>query len=87
MWDEQGNPWTAHTTNLVPFILMEGEGVKIPGHGTDITLRDDGRLSDIAPTILDIMNIPQPEEMTGRTMIQTADFDVQVNRTPVRLEA
>jgi 2,3-bisphosphoglycerate-independent phosphoglycerate mutase len=87
MWDENGNPWTAHTTNLVPFILMEGEGVKIPGHGTDITLRDDGRLSDIAPTILEILNIPQPEEMTGRSMIQTADFDVQVNRTPVRLGA
>ena len=87
MWDEEGNPWTAHTTNLVPFILMEGEGVKIPGHGTDITLREDGRLSDIAPTILDIMNIPRPEEMTGRSMIQTADFDVQVNRTPVQLGA
>jgi 2,3-bisphosphoglycerate-independent phosphoglycerate mutase len=52
-----------------------------------MTLREDGRLSDIAPTILDILNIPQPEEMTGRSMIQTADFDVQVNRTPVRLGA
>jgi 2,3-bisphosphoglycerate-independent phosphoglycerate mutase len=85
MWDEHGNPWTAHTSNLVPFILVEGEKVKIPGHGTDITLREDGRLSDIAPTILDILQIPQPDEMTGRSMIQTADFDVRANRTPVRL--
>ncbi|HEY9644943.1 MAG TPA: 2,3-bisphosphoglycerate-independent phosphoglycerate mutase, partial [Chroococcidiopsis sp.] len=37
MWDEDHNPWTAHTTNPVPFILVEGEGRKIPGHGTDIT--------------------------------------------------
>jgi 2,3-bisphosphoglycerate-independent phosphoglycerate mutase len=85
MWDEHGNPWTAHTSNLVPFILVEGETVRIPGHGTDINLRDDGRLSDIAPTILEILQIPQPDEMTGRSMIQTADFDVRANRTPVRL--
>jgi 2,3-bisphosphoglycerate-independent phosphoglycerate mutase len=85
MWDEHGNPWTAHTSNLVPFILMEGEGAKIPGHGTDVKLRDDGRLSDIAPTILDILRIQQPEEMTGRSMIQAASFDVRANRTPVRL--
>lgn len=85
MWDEHGNPWTAHTSNLVPFILMEGEGAKIPGHGTDVKLRDDGRLSDIAPTILDILRIQQPEEMTGRSMIQAANFDVRANRTPVRL--
>jgi 2,3-bisphosphoglycerate-independent phosphoglycerate mutase len=39
MFDEQGNPWTAHTTNPVPFILVEGEGRKIPGHGTDLALR------------------------------------------------
>jgi 2,3-bisphosphoglycerate-independent phosphoglycerate mutase len=50
MWDEHGNPWTAHTTNPVPFILVEGEGLKIPGYGTDVVLRTDGRLSDIAPT-------------------------------------
>lgn len=33
MRDQEGNPWTAHTTNPVPFILVEGEGLKIPGHG------------------------------------------------------
>lgn len=85
MWDENGNPWTAHTSNLVPFILVEGEGLKIPGHGTDVALRDDGRLSDIAPTILEILKLQKPEEMTGRSMIQSADFDVRANRTPVKI--
>ncbi|MFZ9736681.1 MAG: 2,3-bisphosphoglycerate-independent phosphoglycerate mutase [Prochlorotrichaceae cyanobacterium] len=74
MWDEAGNPWTAHTTNPVPFIVVEGEGRKIPGYGTEIPLRSDGRLSDIAPTILQILNIPQPPEMTGRSMFVTADY-------------
>lgn len=85
MWDENGNPWTAHTTNPVPFILVEGEGLKIPGHGTEVSLRDDGRLADIAPTILDILNLPKPEEMTGRSLIQKAEFDVRANRTPVKI--
>jgi 2,3-bisphosphoglycerate-independent phosphoglycerate mutase len=85
MWDEQGNPWTAHTTNPVPFILVEGEGAKIPGHGTQVTLRSDGRLADVAPTILDILRLPQPSEMTGRSLIVPIEVDVKPNRTPVRL--
>ena len=85
MRDEQGNAWTAHTTNPVPFILVEGEGVKIPGHGTEVTLRSDGRLADIAPTILELLKLPQPPEMTGRSMIQPAAFEVRANRTPVRV--
>ncbi|MEQ8961343.1 MAG: 2,3-bisphosphoglycerate-independent phosphoglycerate mutase [Coleofasciculus sp. C2-GNP5-27] len=85
MRDEQGNAWTAHTTNPVPFILIEGEKVKIPGHGTDVALRSDGRLADIAPTILDLLNLPQPEDMTGRSMIKPVEFDVRKNRTPVRV--
>jgi 2,3-bisphosphoglycerate-independent phosphoglycerate mutase len=85
MWDKQGNPWTAHTTNPVPFILVEGEGRKIPGHGTEVNLRGDGRLSDIAPTILEILKLPQPPEMTGRSMIQNAEFEVRANRTPVKI--
>jgi 2,3-bisphosphoglycerate-independent phosphoglycerate mutase len=85
MRDEQGNAWTAHTTNPVPFILIEGEKLKIPGHGTDVALRSDGRLADIAPTILDILNLPQPEDMTGRSMIKPVEFDVRKNRTPVRV--
>lgn len=85
MWDEQHNPWTAHTTNPVPFILVEGEGLKIPGHGTEVALRSDGRLADIAPTILEILKLPQPPEMTGRSMILPADVEIRHNRTPVKV--
>jgi 2,3-bisphosphoglycerate-independent phosphoglycerate mutase len=85
MFDEQGNPWTAHTTNPVPFILIEGEGLKIPSHGTDVPLRADGCLADIAPTILELLRLPQPIEMTGHSMIRSADFEVRANRTPVRV--
>jgi 2,3-bisphosphoglycerate-independent phosphoglycerate mutase len=85
MRDEAGNPWTAHTTNPVQFILVEGEGRKIPGHGTDVALRSDGCLADIAPTILEILGLPQPPEMTGRSMIQPVGFEVRSNRTPVKV--
>ncbi|NEP42733.1 MAG: 2,3-bisphosphoglycerate-independent phosphoglycerate mutase [Okeania sp. SIO2H7] len=83
MWDENGNPWTAHTTNLVPFILIEGEGLKIPEHGGKVPLREDGRLCDVAPTILEILGLPQPTEMTGRSIIERSEFEVKPNRTPV----
>ncbi|BAZ13951.1 2,3-bisphosphoglycerate-independent phosphoglycerate mutase [Calothrix sp. NIES-4071] len=83
--DETGNPWTAHTTNPVPLILVEGEGAKIPGHGTDVTLRSDGKLADIAPTILDILQIPQPPEMTGKSLVQSAEYEVRNNRTPAQV--
>ncbi|WP_293340493.1 2,3-bisphosphoglycerate-independent phosphoglycerate mutase [Microcoleus sp. CAWBG58] len=85
MFDEDGNPWTAHTTNPVPFILIEGEGLKIPGHGGDVALRADGCLADVAPTILELLKLPQPQEMTGKSMIQAAEFEVRANRTPVRV--
>jgi 2,3-bisphosphoglycerate-independent phosphoglycerate mutase len=85
MFDEEGRPWTAHTTNPVPFILVEGEGLKIPGHGTDVVLRTDGRLADLAPTILEILRLPQPIEMTGRSLLQPTDFEVRANRTPIRV--
>lgn len=85
MKDENGNPWTAHTTNSVPFILIEGERRKVPGHGTAVVLREDGRLADIAPTILDLLGLPQPVEMTGRSMIVPAEYEVKTNRTPVAL--
>lgn len=86
MWDKNGEPWTAHTTNPVPFILVEGEGAKIPGHGTEVSLRDDGRLADIAPTILEILGIEQPPEMTGKSMIQSLEVEIRPNRTPVGLK-
>lgn len=85
MRDEQGNPWTAHTTNPVPFILIEGEGRKIPGHGGKVTLREDGRLADVAPTILEILQLPKPAEMTGNSLIQPIDLEVNPNKTPVRI--
>ncbi|MGQ4648400.1 2,3-bisphosphoglycerate-independent phosphoglycerate mutase [Lyngbya aestuarii] len=85
MRDEEGKPWTAHTTSPVPFILVEGEGLKIPGHGTEVALRDDGRLADIAPTILDILQLPQPPEMTGNSLLKSANLEVKANRTPVRV--
>ena len=59
MVDEQGNPHTAHTTNLVPFILV-GEG--------DYKLHP-GKLADIAPTLLDLLGIAKPELMTGSSLI------------------
>ena len=59
MTEPDGSPMTAHTTNLVPFILC--------GAGTE--LRKDGRLADIAPTILDVMGLACPPEMDGTTLI------------------
>jgi len=62
MLDDNGGPFTAHTENDVPVILV-GERWK------DIKLRDDGRLSDIAPTMLHMMGLTVPDEMTGKTLI------------------
>ena len=58
MKEPDGSPMTAHTTNLVPFIVC----------GAAVELRQ-GRLADIAPTILDVMGLKQPEEMDGRSLI------------------
>ena len=52
------SPMTAHTTNVVPFLLC--------GAGTELR---EGRLADIAPTILDVMGLEKPEEMDGQTLI------------------
>ena len=64
-----GRPWTAHTTNPVPVILVEGEKRSLVGHGTDVQLRRGGGLADIAPTLLDILGLPKPEAMTGQSLI------------------
>ncbi|NEQ50482.1 MAG: 2,3-bisphosphoglycerate-independent phosphoglycerate mutase [Leptolyngbya sp. SIO3F4] len=85
MWDDEGRPWTAHTTNPVPFILIEGERLKIPGRGCEVDLRENGCLADVAPTILEILKLPQPQEMTGKSMIKAALVDVKRNRTPVKV--
>jgi 2,3-bisphosphoglycerate-independent phosphoglycerate mutase len=55
-----GGPHTAHTTNPVPVLL----------YGTPAQALRDGRLADIAPTLLALMGLPQPAEMTGRTLIR-----------------
>jgi len=62
---ETGGPWTAHTTNLVPFILYDPAG-KL---GKDKKLRESGVLADIAPTVLDIMGVDIPPEMTGKSLL------------------
>ena len=62
MADEVGAIQTAHTTNEVPFLVINGD--------KDIQLREGGALCDVAPTILKIMGIPQPEEMTGESLIR-----------------
>ncbi|MDX2270753.1 MAG: 2,3-bisphosphoglycerate-independent phosphoglycerate mutase [Cyanobacteriota bacterium] len=83
MWDQDHNPWTAHTTNPVPLIVVEGEGRKIAGQGADVKLRSDGGLADVAPTILEILQLPQPIEMSGRSLLQPAQYQVQMTRSPV----
>ena len=62
-----GGPWTAHTTNLVPFILFDPAGKA--GDPAKIRLRHGGVLADVAPTVLDILGLEQPAEMTGKTLI------------------
>ena len=61
MVDDDGGPHTAHTTNWVPFIIVK--------EGYHAALRKDGKLADIAPTILQLMDIPAPEEMDGKSLI------------------
>jgi 2,3-bisphosphoglycerate-independent phosphoglycerate mutase len=62
MYDNNtGQPHTAHTTNPVPLILAAEDAQRI-------SLRKDGSLQDIAPTILGILGLPQPKEMTGRDL-------------------
>lgn len=85
MWDAEGRPWTAHTTNPVPFILVEGERLKIPGRGCEVDLRENGCLADIAPTILEILQLPKPQEMTGQSILQPTPVDMKRNRTPVKV--
>ncbi len=61
MREPDGAPFTAHTTNPVPF-LVAGAG--------NVTLREGGVLADIAPTMLKLLDLPQPEEMTGKSIIE-----------------
>ncbi|MCR5784359.1 MAG: 2,3-bisphosphoglycerate-independent phosphoglycerate mutase [Eubacterium sp.] len=58
---ETGDPLTAHTTNPVPFVLIN--------YKEGVTLKKDGRLCDLAPTLLEMMGVPQPKEMTGISLL------------------
>ncbi len=58
---ETGAPFTAHTTNPVPFILVNA--------GAEYGLREGGCLADIIPTLLEIMGMEQPKEMTGQSLL------------------
>ncbi|MFS0836447.1 2,3-bisphosphoglycerate-independent phosphoglycerate mutase [Paenibacillus sp. 1P03SA] len=58
--DDAERPFTAHTTNPVPFIVTSN----------DVTLREGGVLADIAPTLLHLLKLPQPPEMTGLSIIE-----------------
>ena len=55
-----GEPHTAHTTNPVPLILVGMENAKLK----------EGKLADLAPTMLDILGLEKPEEMTGESLIE-----------------
>ncbi|MDD7042110.1 MAG: 2,3-bisphosphoglycerate-independent phosphoglycerate mutase [Oscillospiraceae bacterium] len=60
MYEPDGSPFTAHTTNPVPLLLV--------GDGTH-TLKEGGRLADLAPTMLEMLGLPQPAEMDGKSLL------------------
>ena len=60
---QTGGPHTAHTTNPVPVVLLGGDARSV----------HEGRLADLAPTLLDLMGVSQPAEMTGRSLIDRRD--------------
>ena len=62
MCDENGDPFTAHTTNPVWLVLVDDSR-------KDITLREGGRLADIAPTMLKMLGLAQPKEMSGESLV------------------
>ena len=66
MIDEEGNPITKHSTNPVPTVVVTPPYDGAAGR----KLRDGGVLADLAPTLLELMGLEQPEEMTGKSIIQ-----------------
>ncbi|MBR6599755.1 MAG: 2,3-bisphosphoglycerate-independent phosphoglycerate mutase, partial [Oscillospiraceae bacterium] len=61
MYEKDGSPFTAHTTNPVPLIMI----------GADESFKlEEGVLADLAPTMLELLGLPQPEEMTGKSLIK-----------------
>ncbi|MFL0750763.1 MAG: 2,3-bisphosphoglycerate-independent phosphoglycerate mutase [Prochlorococcus sp.] len=82
MQGSDGQAWTAHTTNPVPVILVEGEERKLAGYGNEIRLREDGGLADIAPTLLQILCLPKPDAMSGLSLIQAIESPTLSARLP-----
>ena len=60
MMEKDGSPFTAHTTNPVPLLLV-GD--------SEHTLKEGGRLADLAPTMLEMLGLAQPEEMDGKSLL------------------
>jgi 2,3-bisphosphoglycerate-independent phosphoglycerate mutase len=60
---ETGEPHTAHTTNPVPVLLVDGNGAELAS----------GRLADVAPTLLDLLGLQKPAQMTGVTLLRLRD--------------
>ncbi|MEG2597403.1 MAG: 2,3-bisphosphoglycerate-independent phosphoglycerate mutase, partial [Oscillospiraceae bacterium] len=60
MYEPDGSPFTAHTIFPVPLIVV----------GYPCTLRENGRLADLAPTMLEMLNLPKPKEMDGESLLQ-----------------
>lgn len=63
MFDDKGGPFTAHTTNVVPMVMVDDLN-------TDGALKDGGRLCDFAPTLLSVMGLEKPAEMSGNSLIK-----------------
>jgi 2,3-bisphosphoglycerate-independent phosphoglycerate mutase len=64
---ETGGAHTAHTTNLVPCILVAPPDLNLSK--SDISLRSGGRLADVVPTLLDLLGVPKSPEMTGESLL------------------
>lgn len=64
MIDAEGKPQTAHTTNLVPFVVVTPDG-------SNVILREQAILADVAPTVLKVLGIPSPKEMDGKPILES----------------
>ena len=65
--DSTGKPHTAHTTNMVPLVVINAP--------YEVELSSDGALCDVAPTVLQLMGIKQPNEMTGKSMLKMPIYE------------
>ena len=68
MVDDKGGPHTAHTTNPVRLVFVDE--ARATDGGSETVSLEDGKLGDIAPTLLALLNLPQPPEMTGQNLLQ-----------------